>query len=316
MNEIISVIMSTYNESKSDISKAIESIINQTYNNYEFIIIIDNPYNEELKQIIKYYSNKDDRIKIIINNENIGLANSLNKGINISKGRYIARMDADDISDINRLEKQLKFLKNNNFDMVSSNRIDIDENNEVLSEKSKLPNHKNIKKLLPIGNFITHPSVLIRADVIKNLGGYRNFPSSQDYDLWLRVLSHNYKIGIIDEPLIYYRIRQNSISNKDKYKQYLIKKYQQELYKIRIKNNNVDNFTEDNLEEFLIKNRYYLEKEKFNKADLRMSESIRYIKNKRIIKGFINLIYSFIQHREIRRDIFATLKYKLLSISM
>ncbi len=102
--------MSTYNETVEELKKAIDSILTQTFKNFEFIIILDNPQNYEHKKVINEYLSKDKRIIFLINESNIGLAASLNEGIENAKGDYIARMDADDISMPNRLEKEYNYL--------------------------------------------------------------------------------------------------------------------------------------------------------------------------------------------------------------
>ncbi|MEW8956830.1 glycosyltransferase family 2 protein, partial [Clostridium sp.] len=112
-NPKISIIMAAYNETRQWLSKAIESILNQSYRDFEFIIILDNPKNQELKDLITEYLKKDGRIKFFINEENLGLIKSLNKGIKEAKGEYIGRMDADDICYLNRLQVQLDFLESN-----------------------------------------------------------------------------------------------------------------------------------------------------------------------------------------------------------
>lgn len=116
MEDLISVIMSTYNESVSELRESIESVLKQTYSNIEFVIVIDNPNNEELSVFI--YSFDDPRIRVIKNDRNIGLVNSLNKAICQSKGEYLARMDADDICEVNRLKLQKEYLDKNNLDLV------------------------------------------------------------------------------------------------------------------------------------------------------------------------------------------------------
>ncbi|MBI6077503.1 glycosyltransferase [Clostridium perfringens] len=311
MDKLISIIMSTYNESKVELNKAIESILNQSYTNYEFIIILDNPKNDMIKKILNEYSKKDDRIKLHFNDENIGLANSLNLAIKMSSGEYIARMDADDIAFEDRLEKEINFLESNNLDMVSTNRIDIDENDLIISKKSNLPKLEKINRLLPLGNFITHPTVLIKRSVIESLNGYRNFPSSQDYDLWLRVLSKNYKIGILDEELLFYRIRTNSISNKDKYKQYLIKQYQKQLYFDR-KKYGYDKFSEENLKLFLENSSYSKKKDAFNYGITVLDKGIRNLNNKKYITGIVYVLKSFTTSKAVMDEFFSTLKYKIL----
>ena len=127
MNCIVSVVMSVYNSEKY-LPEAIESILNQTYTNFEFIIINDGSTDNSLR-IIKEYANKDKRI-IVISRENKGLIFSLNEGIEVSKGKYIIRMDADDISLPNRLKIQLDFMeKNKDIAICGTVAITFDENN-------------------------------------------------------------------------------------------------------------------------------------------------------------------------------------------
>ena len=176
---MISVIMSVYNEKLEWLSKAVESILNQTYKDFEYIIIIDNPNLD--KSAMDYLENKatnDARIRIHRNEKNIGLMNSLNVGIKLAKGEIIARMDADDISLPDRFERELKFMQQNNFDLVSGNRIDIDENGKEIGRAIHVMD--NPQKHLPYTNFIVHPSVMVRTDVMRELGGYRGFYNSED----------------------------------------------------------------------------------------------------------------------------------------
>ena len=112
MNNEISVIMSCYNETEKELSESINSILSQTFKNIEFIIVDDNPTNTTLKNLLIKYGN-DKRVKLVFNDTNLGLAQSLNKAIDISTGEYIARMDADDIALPTRFEAQLEFLENN-----------------------------------------------------------------------------------------------------------------------------------------------------------------------------------------------------------
>ena len=243
---LVSVIMSCYNETEHDLQDSIESILNQSYRYFEFIIVNDNPDNAILKKILNKYRLSDIRIKIINNSVNIGLSESLNKAISLSKGIYIARMDADDISYPNRLEKQIEYLKlNPNCDLVSTNRDDIDEESKIIKKASGIiVNDEAIPLILKYGSIITHPSVMIKASVIKSLGGYRSFKSSQDYDLWLRMVSLNCKFHIISEPLIKYRIRANSITNANFAKSYFELKYIRKLFFERKKNSNKDSYSE------------------------------------------------------------------------
>ena len=109
----ISVIMSTYNEKEIWVKEAVDSILNQTVNDFEFIIIVDKPDNNKIIDLLHEYEMNDKRVKVYINNKNLGLVKSLNKAIRLSNGKFIARMDADDYSYPQRFEKQLNLLQNN-----------------------------------------------------------------------------------------------------------------------------------------------------------------------------------------------------------
>jgi len=289
---MISVIMSVYNEKIEWLSKAVESILNQTYMDFEYIIIIDNPnLDKKSMDYLDLQAEKDARIRIHRNEKNIGLMNSLNIGIELANGEIIARMDADDISLPDRFEKELDFMQKNKFDMVSGNRIDINEEGSEIGRSMHVMD--NPQKHLPYTNFIVHPSVMVRTEVMKMLGGYRGFYNSEDYDMWLRILSAGYSIGIIKEYLIYYRIRQTSMSLKNKLETYYIIKYQQSLYKERVKTGK-DSYTFENFKKYMdskdiseVKNRKYC-----NFRD-NMDLTITKLKNKKI--GFIgNFCKAFI----------------------
>ena len=104
--ELISVLMSTYNETESELSQSIESILHQTYRNIQFLIVNDNPANPTLAHTLSRYAASDSRIQIVENEQNLGLVASLNRGWKLAKGQYIARMDADDIALPHRLESE------------------------------------------------------------------------------------------------------------------------------------------------------------------------------------------------------------------
>ena len=104
---LFSVLMSTYNETTKELDESINSILQQTYSNFEFLIINDNPNNYELEKTLKSY--KDSRIKIIHNEENLGLVKSLNNGLKYCNGQYVARMDADDISCPSRIQDEKQY---------------------------------------------------------------------------------------------------------------------------------------------------------------------------------------------------------------
>lgn len=245
-NPLVSVIMSCYNETEQDLQDSIESILNQTYRNIEFLIVNDNPDNINLKKVLNKYSLNDIRIKIINNSLNIGLSESLNRALSESSGLYVARMDADDISYKDRLLKQVTYLETHpDCDLVASNRDDIDENSNIIKKSSSIIVPDNIIPVIfKYGSIITHPSIMVKSSIIKKLKGYRAFKSAQDYDLWLRMVSLNCKFHIIPEPLIKYRIRQNGITNSNFAKSYFEFKYIRKLFFQRKKYSNKDSYSE------------------------------------------------------------------------
>lgn len=223
----ISVIMSTYRECEEYIRKSIESILNQTFNDFEFIIVLDDPTNKSLKEIIYSYKKIDNRIVFIQNEKNVGLANSLNIALNFAKSSIIARMDADDISLPNRLEKEYNFLRNHSeCKAVSVNKINIDENGKVLSYGGVLPESPEIiSKGLHYINMVLHPGAMFYKESIIKIGGYRDIVPAEDHDLWLRMVNSDMDIRILNDYLLKYRISNQSISSSSSLRMWLTDKY-------------------------------------------------------------------------------------------
>ena len=228
--------MSVYNESEKILRMAIDSILNQSYDDFEFIIILDNPDNHIIKNVLLEYKKIDGRINLIFNKHNLGLANALNIGLNHAKGEYIARMDADDISSHNRLKIQKDYLdKNDSISVVSGNNVYIDENNNVIKNNISLKSaNYDIVKIMSIKNVIIHPCVMFRKNDILKVGGYRCIPAIEDYDLWTRLLANGYQIGIIDKCLLKYRVRNDGISCKNILCQRMLSKYLRNCIKYRM----------------------------------------------------------------------------------
>jgi len=201
---MISVIMGVHNIDKF-LDKAIKSILEQTYEEFEFIIIANgSKYIQIYEYLIHNYSYDD---RVIILKSPIGqLAHALNIGLDNAKYDYIARMDADDYSYPNRLKKQLDFLIKNNLDLLGVDMRMIDENDEVISIV-KMPKGKNINKKLPFRGCFSHNALLYKKDIIIKAGGYNAGFNSEDYDLWLRLKRQGeVKWDNMDEVLIDYRI--------------------------------------------------------------------------------------------------------------
>lgn len=211
----VSVVMSVYNAEKY-LEEAIDSILNQTFSDFEFIIINDGS-TDRTSEILKGYT--DPRL-IIVNQANMGLTRSLNKAINMVRGEYIARMDSDDISLPERLQMQVAFLHGHpTVGLVGTRVIQIDENGEFIAEWSLLAESAYIKTALLIENQFCHGSVMFRRECIRKVGGYREeFKRAQDYDLWLRIAEY-YEVANLIVPVYKLRITANSISFSHKLEQ-------------------------------------------------------------------------------------------------
>ena len=212
----VSVIMSVYNASEY-LKEAIYSILNQTYANFEFIIINDCSTDDSL-YIINSIS--DERIVIINNDKNIGLAASLNKAIKIAKGHYIVRMDADDIANKKRIEIQVKFMnKYPNCGVAGSyfkyiGNVKWYQKHQIIRGFKK---NEDIKSQLLFGTAVLHPSVIIRKSILfsNNINYNISFSRAQDYELWSRLVFLT-EITNIPKVLLKWRISINQSSTKDR----------------------------------------------------------------------------------------------------
>ncbi len=212
MNELISVILPVYNGEKY-LKEAIESILNQTYTNFEFIIIDDGSKDSSL-EIIREYEKEDERI-VVVSRENKGLIATLNEGMERAKGKYIARMDQDDISLPERFERQIKVMKNNNIMVCGTYTKVIDEDGKYIKD-GIVPTQDDeiVKKLLECTNPLFHPTVMFKK--FDNIF-YNEFAHNcEDYELWLKYTEIG-KIENLPEYLLKYRIELSSITNSGRY---------------------------------------------------------------------------------------------------
>lgn len=203
----VSVVMSVYNGAEF-LHSAIESILGQTFRDFEFIII-DDGSTDESSQIIKSY--EDERINLITQS-NHGLVYSLNKGIGLANGEYIARMDADDISVPTRFEKQIAVAKKIKADLIGCSFVYLDQYNRPLIAQAVDPHDRNLKRALYAGNPFAHGSTLIKREAITSVGGYSDdVGPAEDYDLWLR-LAPNHTFAAPKEILYKWRMNPGGIS--------------------------------------------------------------------------------------------------------
>jgi glycosyltransferase involved in cell wall biosynthesis len=212
-NPKVSVILSCYNSSLY-LKKSIESILSQTFNDFEFIIINDGSSDNTL-QIIQSYASKDERI-FFVNQENIGLTKSLNKAIKLSKGKYIARIDADDFSYKDRLIKQYTYLEQNqDIVLLGGQRIINDKiNNKIFKDKLPLTTEE-IRERAIISNPFFHSLIIFRRDIVQKVGFYNEiFKYVQDYEFWSRII-YDYKVENLQEVLGEKIIDKKAISFRD-----------------------------------------------------------------------------------------------------
>lgn len=196
--------------------QAVNSILNQTYKNFEFIIV-DDASSDKTWPYLK--SLKDKRIKLIKNSKNLGLAKSLNKALDQSTGDYIARMDADDISLPNRFEAQIKFLlKNPSVDLCGSWAKLIDDNGKVFGQVRKPTDDKKIKTMNMIVTGIIHPTWFIKRQVFEKLKYDPKYDMVEDFEFLLR--AKKYKMANISKELILWRSPHQRRSKKNIEKMY------------------------------------------------------------------------------------------------
>ena len=292
---MITVIMSVFNESEIEIKEAVNSILKQTYKNFELIIVNDNPSFDVMNNILNSVAQLDERIRIIKNNENIGLALSMNKAAAIAKGDFLARMDADDICELTRFETEVNVLKEKNVDLVFSNFYKIDDNGNALNMGLPVQtaiNKDNLLQEIVFRSYIHHPTVMMKKCVFDKVGGYRNFPCAQDKDLWLRLIEAGCRFYWVEDCLLKYRIRANSITRQKQIRQYVTLEYIMHLFVERIAKKGFDSYSIEGYEAFVksrnIDSRYLVKT--FKIAQRLLIDS----KNRSIVLGVLYRLVAFI----------------------
>ncbi|MCK4918257.1 MAG: glycosyltransferase family 2 protein [Candidatus Pacebacteria bacterium] len=213
---VVTVLMPVYNGEKY-LKEAINSILNQTFNDFEFLIINDGSTDKSEEIICSY---KDLRIKLINNEVNLGIIKSLNKGIDLAKGKYIARMDADDISLPKRLEIQVKFMDKNPRIGIAGSWAKVLENGKTQKYAKIISDPEKIKITLLFRCLLIHPSIIIRKNLLEknNLRYNLNHEHAEDYGLWNNAVKC-FPITNIKNALIQYRIHDSNTSKIQSIKQ-------------------------------------------------------------------------------------------------
>lgn len=301
-----SVIMATYKEDIKFLKQSIESILNQTYKDFEYIIILDNPENQEHIQLINEYAKQDQRIRFYINDKNMGLTNTLNRGLSLANGKYICRMDADDISVLNRIEIQKKYLEDNHFDLIGGVSKMIDENgNDIYSIKKVPTDFTKIKKCIKYNQVISHPTWFGKKEVFDQLGGYRNIPLCEDYDFTLRTILKGYRISNVNVNVLNYRMTSNSISRTNLFEQYLFAQYITRQYS----QNKIADIAE--AKKYVDKHNDEKKAKKYLNANVRFNDALKDIEEKKYLKfikdGFLLTFTSWDYLNKIYRFLMVTL---------
>jgi glycosyltransferase involved in cell wall biosynthesis len=214
---LVSVVMATFNEPPDYIVQSIRSILNQTMDDFELLLIDDSTDINTVIAIDNIVS-LDKRIKLIRRSQRIGFVPALNIGLKQAQGKYIARMDGDDISVPNRFELQVSYLENNPDIAVIGGAMDI------INEKGEITSHRNYattpcktKLFGLIRNPLAHPTVMMRKYIIEK-GFYYNetYKKAEDLELWLRLMKKGYKISNLSNTILLYRVNGDLASKRTK----------------------------------------------------------------------------------------------------
>lgn len=214
---LISVLLPAYNAEKT-IKEAIDSIVSQTYNNWE-LIAVDDGSTDSTPIIIQAYN--DSRIKYFCNNQNLGLIKTLNRGIELCKGKYIARMDSDDISSPDRFEKQVSYMEKHCETIICGSVIrafGVKGEKKINRIVKYLEHDKDIKKSLVYSCCFAHPSVMIRSNIFEksSIRYNENYPYAEDYKLWIDLMDYG-EYHNLQEVLLNYRLSDSQMTQVDKY---------------------------------------------------------------------------------------------------
>lgn len=213
----VTVLMSTFNDGRY-LAESVGSIFAQTFTDFE-LLIVDDGSTDESAALLQTFA--DPRVRILRNLQNIGLPRSLNRGIAEARGEFIARMDADDVAASDRLARQVEFLREcRDVGIVGSDRLLIDDAGKSVGYASAVASDVGIRWKLLLGNPFAHPAVMLTRSVLQShqLQYNREWPVAQDYELWVRLLGHT-RGANINEPLLRYRLRTDSVSGRHKPRQ-------------------------------------------------------------------------------------------------
>lgn len=225
---LISVVMAAYNEPMPMLKQAVQSVLDQTYSNIELVVVIDDPDREDIYQ---YLARLQGNIIVHRNEKNMGLPKSLNTGISLSKGRVIARMDADDICLPDRIEVEYRLLSDGKFDIVGGDVNFIGENGALIDCRRRIPkNQVEFDHRIRHFNCMVHPTFMFQRTAFDQLGGYKHLNAAQDYEFIRNAVANRMKIGLCQDKVLLYRMRTSGISHKKAALQFFIMDYIRTCY--------------------------------------------------------------------------------------
>jgi glycosyltransferase involved in cell wall biosynthesis len=217
---LVSVVMPVRECNPKFLEKSIESIFRQTLTNWELIVILDTTDEHEDKRLFAVLKkfNDDTRLRVVVNKGN-GFVEALNTGVSVSRGKYIARMDGDDISLPNRLMLQVESLEKLGADLVGGWAYVIDEHGKTIGKLTPPTDAKKIRRIMMLHNPFLHSAVIFKKSILKRSGLYNSaLFGAEDYDLWLRLVSLGY--NCVNLPCFVIRLREtsNSVSRGQEWK--------------------------------------------------------------------------------------------------
>lgn len=308
-NDKVSVIMSVYNEEIRVLREAVESILNQSYKKLQFIIVLDNPNNKEIRDTLKKYSIEDKRIELIENEENIGLVNSLNKALKLVTGKFIARMDADDVAHKDRIRTQLEAINKYQCDFITSRSNVINESGEFLYKlNNSCLNYKKSNKILGIKCIHFHPTWFFKREILDVVKEYHHRDYVEDYDFLCRTAINGFKIITIDDYLLDVRVRENGITKSNIYEQYLNARLVREAFNKSIKNNDI-NLYESILDKTIEvdineKNKYLSQFNSYKEVSTKL-------KNKKSINSILNFSLNLLFNKYSKEEFLRNIAVKI-----
>lgn len=297
-NKLVSVLIPTYNV-QDYVEECIYSITNQTYKNLE-IIIVDDASTDNTYKIVRKLASQDKRIKYFRNSKNLKQAKTLNFALSMAKGFYIARIDSDDFSAKDRIEKQVNFIeKNKKFDLVGLSNTIINAAGEKIGFVKYYSSQRLIKKTLKYHNPVAH-SWLATKTLYDELGGYRNIVGAEDYDFILRATSASKKYTNLENYYgHFYRLgRPGNTINIQGALHLRLHDYVYKLYKERENNHGYDNFSEKDI--LLLSSSNKINKFLYSYANFFLYKALEYKNNKNYFNFIVFLFLSAISIDRIK----------------